>query len=90
MTNGFALNHEKSLQIYFCVKLQAKNDFLKDVESTIEYTTIHLQYTIRILHLMYQYNNLGLFELEFYCPANTIKVMLSLSLNLLTFFPEQA
>ena len=35
MTNGFALNHDKSLQIYFfCVKRQAKNDFLKDVEST--------------------------------------------------------
>ena len=36
MTNGFALNHDKSLQIYFfCVKRQAKNDFLKDVESTV-------------------------------------------------------
>ena len=36
MTNGFALNHDKNLQIYFCVKRQAKNDFLKDVESTVE------------------------------------------------------
>ena len=36
MTNGFALNHNKSLQIYFLyVKRQAKNDFLKDVESTV-------------------------------------------------------
>ena len=36
MTNGFALNHNKSLQIYFyCVKRQAKIDFLKDVESTV-------------------------------------------------------
>ena len=36
MTNGFALNHDKSLQIYFfCVKRQAKIDFLKDVESTV-------------------------------------------------------
>ena len=35
MTNGFALNHDKSLQIYFCVKHQAKNDFLKYVESTV-------------------------------------------------------
>ena len=36
MTNGFALNHDKSLQINFiCVKHQAKNDFLKDVESTV-------------------------------------------------------
>ena len=24
MTNGFALNHAKNLQIYFCVKRQAK------------------------------------------------------------------
>ena len=33
MINGFALNHVKSLQIYFlCVKRQTKNDFLKDVE----------------------------------------------------------
>ena len=33
----FALNHDKSLQIYFfCVKHQAKNDFLEDVESTAE------------------------------------------------------
>ena len=36
MTNGFVLNHDKGLQIYFfCVKQQAKNDFLKDVESTV-------------------------------------------------------
>ena len=36
MTNGFALNHDKSLQMYFfCVKRQTKNDFLKDVESTV-------------------------------------------------------
>ena len=28
MTNGFALNHDKNLQIYFFfVKRQAKNDF---------------------------------------------------------------
>ena len=33
-TNGFALNHNKSLQIYFfCVKRQAKNDSLKDKTS---------------------------------------------------------
>ena len=36
MTNGFALNHDKSLQIYFCIKPQAKNDFLKEVESTVD------------------------------------------------------
>ena len=36
MTNGFALNQDRSLEIYFyCVKHQAKNDFLKDVESTV-------------------------------------------------------
>ena len=36
MTNGFALKHDKSLQIYFfCVQCQAKNDFPKDVERTI-------------------------------------------------------
>ena len=36
MTNGFALNHDKSLQIYFfCVQRQANNDFLKYVESTL-------------------------------------------------------
>ena len=35
-TNGFALNHDKSLQIvFFCVKRQAKNDFPKDVEKTV-------------------------------------------------------
>ena len=35
-TNGFALNHDKSLQIYFfCVKRLAKNGFLKDVESAV-------------------------------------------------------
>ena len=29
---------DKSLQIYFfCVKRQAKNDILKDVESTVDY-----------------------------------------------------
>ena len=36
MTNGFALNHDKSLQIYFfCLKRQAKNEFLKDVKSSV-------------------------------------------------------
>ena len=37
MTYGFALNHDKSLQIYFCVKRQdkKKNDFLKEAESTV-------------------------------------------------------
>ena len=36
MTNESALNHDTSLQIYFfCVKRQSKNDFLKDVESTV-------------------------------------------------------
>ena len=35
MTNGCALNHDISLQIYFfCVKRQAKNGFLKGIEST--------------------------------------------------------
>ena len=44
-TNGFALNHDKSLQIYFlCVQLQAKNNFLKDVNSPVmqEYRVIAL------------------------------------------------
>ena len=32
----FALNHAKSLQIYFfCVKRQVKNDFLKNVERRV-------------------------------------------------------
>ena len=31
----FVLNPDKSLQIYFLVKRQTKNDFLKDVERTI-------------------------------------------------------
>ena len=37
MTKGFALNHDKSLQMYFFyVKCQPKkNDFLKDVLSTV-------------------------------------------------------
>ena len=43
MTNSFALNHDKSLQIYFfCVKRQAKNDFLKDVKSTVDSSTMSL------------------------------------------------
>ena len=41
MTNDFALNHDKSLQINFiCVKHQAKNDFLKDVESTVVFVNL--------------------------------------------------
>ena len=40
--HGFALNHDKSLQIYFfCIKRQAKNDFLKDVESTVGHKFDH-------------------------------------------------
>ena len=34
-TNGFALNHDISFQIYFCLKCQTKRDFQKDVESTV-------------------------------------------------------
>ena len=46
MTNGFALNHDKSLQIYFiCVKRQAKNDFLKDVESKVHVKPSRVQET---------------------------------------------
>ena len=42
-TNGFALNHDKNLQIYFCLcKASAKNDFLKDVESTVTFIIILL------------------------------------------------
>ena len=42
MTNGFALNHDKCLQIYFfCVKRQAKNNFLKDVKSTVMMYILH-------------------------------------------------
>ena len=36
MTNVFVLNHDNSLQIlFFYIKRQAKNDFLKGVESTV-------------------------------------------------------
>ena len=36
MTNDFALNHDKSFQTYFCKKRHAKkNDFMKDVKSTV-------------------------------------------------------
>ena len=35
MTNSFASSHDKHMQIYFfCIKRQANNDFLKEVEST--------------------------------------------------------
>ena len=41
MTNRFAFNNDKSLQIYFFrVTHQAKNDFLKDVESTVVFIII--------------------------------------------------
>ena len=37
MTNSSALNHDKSLQIYFLrTERQAKHDFLKDIENTVE------------------------------------------------------
>ena len=44
MTDGFALNNDKSVQIcYFCVKRQVKIDFLKDVEITIHYENTPIQ-----------------------------------------------
>ena len=46
MTNAFALKHDKSLQIYFFpVKRQAKNNFLKNVESTVTNITCTCNYT---------------------------------------------
>ena len=51
MTNGFALNHDKSLKIYFFwVHRQAKNDFLKDVESTVCHLSAKSQYPASILY----------------------------------------
>ena len=42
MTNGFALNHYTSLQIYFfCVKHKAKNDFVNAVKSTVRTNPFH-------------------------------------------------
>ena len=32
---GLALNHDKSLQIYFFVKHPSKNNFLKDAKSRV-------------------------------------------------------
>ena len=51
-TNVFALNLDKSLQIYFfCVKRQAKkNDFLKDAESTVSFG---IPYLLTILVLKF-------------------------------------
>ena len=66
MTNGFALNHDKNLQIYyFCVKRQAKNDFLKDVESVNGLTsrnTKHLLTCTIWLSTPYISNHLALFK----------------------------
>ena len=52
MTNGFALNHNKSLQIYlFFEKHQAKNDFLKDVESRVGVSWSHDFYLDGLMRL---------------------------------------
>ena len=56
-TNGFVLNHDKSLQIYlFCVKRQTKNDFLKDIKGTVGMCTgsaynIYPEYSDSLLYL---------------------------------------
>ena len=57
-TNGFALpvNHDKILQIYFCVKRQAKINFLKDVESTVDWTPQNVLGQHR-LHLFKQFKD---------------------------------
>ena len=48
MRNGFALSHDKILQIYFfCVKRQAKIVFLKDVESIVGIFIIIQQCSLR-------------------------------------------
>ena len=50
MTTGFALNHYKSLKIYFnYVKRQELNDFLKDVESNL--TGIYKMACNRCVHV---------------------------------------
>ena len=44
MTNGFALNPAKTLQIYFFwVKSQAKNDFPKDVERSVGHNSLLME-----------------------------------------------
>ena len=54
MTNGFALNYDKNLQIYFFfVKRQVKNDFLKDVESTVGTSVYCIIYTYGLCILYY-------------------------------------
>ena len=53
---GFALNHDKSLQINFiCVKHQTKNDFLKDVESTVGMVFRHFILYIYFILTVYKY-----------------------------------
>ena len=54
MTNGFALNHDKSLQIYFfCVQRQAKNDFPKDVERTVGTVCMLSQRRLKLLIVLF-------------------------------------
>ena len=75
MTNGFALNHDKSLQIYFfCVKCQAKNDFLKDVESTVSIGTPYM-ITLHPLYNMVRYNT-GLDITRFKDRSQNVQIIL--------------
>ena len=47
LKNGFALNNDKRLQIYYLCKAQRKNDFLNDVEITVVFFNCKLNYVIQ-------------------------------------------
>ena len=51
MTNGFALNHDLSLQTDFCAKRQAKNDSERcQKHSTVNPSYINTQYNDKICY----------------------------------------
>ena len=65
-TKGFTLNHNKSLQsFFFCVKRQVKNDFPKDVESTVIWFSLSAQDTTVIFSFVHQnaLNSINLVQL---------------------------
>ena len=79
MTNGFALNHGKSLQIYFfCLKRRAKNNFLKDVESTVIKTHFRKRSAVDLMQELFNDAYVIFFYMIFFIKAFVVITYLNI------------
>ena len=83
----FALNHDKSLQIYFLsVKRQAKNDFPKDVERTVVTMYMYMYYKSALLTKYYF--RIGIMHLARHRNRELLSQIVTVNQYILRYFAD--